>query len=1304
MTLPNPVAYATVSFEGLEVLLLRTDANGTIQYVNTAFCRYIGLEREAVVGQPLSLLKKCVAPELYQVMEPKPETASIHTVVSDDARGKMLEVRSMFKNGLVDVVIQDVTQAHRLKQYAQKYMAFDLENFSEDEMRTFRFPERRIMTVSFTDLRGFTPLSEQMNPEEVRTTLNAYLEEVMRAVLQNGGTVDKIIGDEMMSLFGAPRYYANHALRAIISACDQMANMRMLQYEFSNLGKLMPYCGIGLNTGEMVLGNIGGDARQNYTVIGAPVNLASRLCDVAKGGEILLTEGTLAHALVQLPEGWESYTYQAADIVIDPGSIEGKLEEILPLPGELRGKVVLIGPQTASQPEQAQYCFTYLYMAKVRGVAESIPVISVMRLLEGESGAILRNQQLAAPAAQKIFGKYRLLSVIGRGGMGEVWKAHDSFGNVVALKMLQVGTTASDNQVARFQSEAEIMARLPHRSICRIFEVGKFEEISFISMEFVRGATLSEILHYAKYESTGHLNKRDADKVDLFAILQAIESNRVESEKDNGVAQENDVTHMATLPPPQARDVSRLVPVLLRQQTLAIIIKICDGIQFVHEHGVLHRDLKPGNIMVRSDGDPVVMDFGLAKLSASQRETALSISGQIIGTIEYMSPEQAHSSKDVDERADVFSIGAILYEMLTGHRHFQTVGNIIIDAQSLQNYEPKPPSVLRAGIDHDLDIIVLKALRPEKEERYRNVQALRDDLMRYQRGQTISAKPVTFREVTSKWIKRNKALASVLGASVVILLTFGLVFVWSLHEKVIEAQEAQQLAEDRLRERVQADRIAREARERVAKVEKEAQTKDEVLAKTSAELTETKVGIAKNLFGSASSAFRSGNIPRALEFLEKALLSDPNTPDAMMLRGQIAFVILDFNTAMQCLQKVHSNQPKVTADIAQMMDWMSKYEHYFDSDANKKSTLHLSTFARELQGTALEVPFNSYHERNIRPLGEIVDKALRNGNPDLKSDKNAKIVINESVGFVKITDAPNLTNLEPLSNFDFCKELILWRTGVNNLGPLRKAQLTRLEIIDTPIADLTPIQRMPIQGLELSNTKIKSLAPLRGMSIRSLRLNGGNLSDIEALTSLNALEHLELHNLKIDRDPLRKIPPTVQKLVLNSVRLSGEQPVDLIVLRDLPIRVLELRNVAVKDWNVLPSLIRLHSLNLSNTSFNDTRLLEGLPIQTLILSNTKINQLTGIQLLPLKQLDIKNCVVNLNTLAGSTVQNLTFTPALLVGGVSGLRELPGLTSITAIIRISDEKEEAKTFLGNQAVDDFLLAVSDGKIDGVQPAR
>ena len=246
--------------------------------------------------------------------------------------------------------------------------------------------------------------------------------------------------------------------------------------------------------------------------------------------------------------------------------------------------------------------------------------------------------------------------------------------------------------------------------------------------------------------------------------------------------------------PPRPKK-TRILPI---EQTLSIVIKVCDAIQFAHEHGVLHRDLKPGNILLREDGEPLVADFGLAKLKSNEASHSLSLTGHVVGTLENMAPEQAESSKDVDERADVYSIGTILYQMLAGRRHFEATGNIVKDAQTLKTHEPARPRAFNPQIHPDLEIITLKALRNAPAERYRSVAALRADIDHYRRGEVISAKPVSPVDLLKKLVLRNKVVSAVSAASFLIVVCGVLISLYFLNARLKDANDQYALAEKRL--------------------------------------------------------------------------------------------------------------------------------------------------------------------------------------------------------------------------------------------------------------------------------------------------------------------------------------------------------------------------------------------------------------------------------------------------------------------------------------------------------------------------
>ncbi len=556
--------------------------------------------------------------------------------------------------------------------------------------------------------------------------------------------------------------------------------MKKLRAEFAGMGRAVPGCGIGLNTGDMILGNIGTSQRQNYTVLGKSVNLASRLCGAAKEDECLVTETTLASVLKQLPRGWRFEQIKDDSTPAADGSgdtLSGKVEQIAPLDEKHRGLQFHIFRITDTGEESCAMRFRYLFALKVKGIDKPMPVISLspsdgFEDRPGEMGA--ETQSLAQ--GERIFGKYRLEAPIGKGGIGEVWKGRDQFGNHVAIKILRSGDAATDAQIARFKREAEIMAKLSHRNIVRIHEVGNVEGIPFIAMELIDGADLSDILAHASH---------DGIVSDLRSVMQDILKDKTSAASSMGV--EGIKVSSAPIEAHNSIDF-KILPI---QQTLSIMEKVCAAIQFAHEHGIMHRDLKPSNIMLREDGEPVVMDFGLAKMEQADAEVSLSMTGQIVGTIEYMAPEQARSSKDIDERADVYSLGAILYLMLTGKKYFASSGNMLNDAQVLQDYEGTPLRKLNPGTDADLEVIVHKALRHRPEERYRCVKSLLDDLDKYRKGEPISARPITLLEVFWKTVLRNKGISAGIAVAALFIFLSAVVSVVLINQKRVLAEQAE---------------------------------------------------------------------------------------------------------------------------------------------------------------------------------------------------------------------------------------------------------------------------------------------------------------------------------------------------------------------------------------------------------------------------------------------------------------------------------------------------------------------------------
>jgi hypothetical protein len=320
-------------------------------------------------------------------------------------------------------------------------------------------------------------------------------------------------------------------------------------------------------------------------------------------------------------------------------------------------------------------------------------------------------------------GAYEILGVLGRGGMGVVYKARqDGVGRIVALKMLLAGPYADPDQLDRFRREAEAVGRLRHGNVVQIYEVGRHDGRPYFSVEYLPGGSLAE---------------------------------RLRGE------------------PQPAEASARLV------QTLA------GAVHAIHKAGVVHRDLKPANVLLADDGTPKVADFGLAK--CVDNPTGGTQPGAILGTPSYMAPEQAGGqTAEAGPAADVYALGAILYELLAGRPPHR--GATLLDTLELvRTAEPVPPRQLRPDLPRDLETICLKCLRKEPEQRYHGADALAEDLRRWLEGEPIVARPVGAAARLAKWARRRPAVAGLLAAVVFLLLGGGGLTAYL----VLEAQAAQ---------------------------------------------------------------------------------------------------------------------------------------------------------------------------------------------------------------------------------------------------------------------------------------------------------------------------------------------------------------------------------------------------------------------------------------------------------------------------------------------------------------------------------
>src|SRR6516162_2846994 len=318
------------------------------------------------------------------------------------------------------------------------------------------------------------------------------------------------------------------------------------------------------------------------------------------------------------------------------------------------------------------------------------------------------------------FGDYELLEELGRGSQGVVYRAHQkSLNRTVALKVIGLGPWATEAHLKRFRREAEAAARLNHPCIVPIYEVGERDGACYFSMGLVEGGQLDAILER-----------------EPMAIRSAVE----------------------------------------------LIVKLARTLQYAHEHNILHRDIKPGNILLDEKGEPHLTDFGLARLV--ETESTVTRTREVLGTPSYMAPEQAAGeTTKLGKATDVYGLGAVLYQLLTSHPPFAG-GTTYETIRLLLNTEPRKPRTLNHKIDRDLSTICLKCLEKDPQRRYPSAIGLAEDLEHWLKHEPIQAKPSGLFTHARKWVRRNPS-TTVLATS---LLAFAIglgVMVWNREPAVI---------------------------------------------------------------------------------------------------------------------------------------------------------------------------------------------------------------------------------------------------------------------------------------------------------------------------------------------------------------------------------------------------------------------------------------------------------------------------------------------------------------------------------------
>ncbi len=845
-----------------------------------------------------------------------------------------------------------------------------------------------------------------------------------------------------------------------------------------------------------------------------------------------------------------------------------------------------------------------------------------------------------APQTHAGTGFYTLEGVVATGGMGAVLKAQDNnLARTVALKVMLNSAQANEQAVFSFVAEAQITGQLEHPNIVPLHDIGVAADGTiYYTMKLIEGRTLRDILK--------DIRDGNADTIQRYPITKL----------------------------------------------LTIFQSVCNGIAYAHSRRVIHRDLKPDNVMVGEFGEVLILDWGLAKVlpepgqvdteehggeftgpvPGNPADAMATMAGQVKGTPNYMAPEQAEGRvADIDTRSDIYALGGILYYILTmqppitGANLDEILTRVTSgDITSPSTFNSKPienpsgrvaPHCPDGTIPEALSAVAMKCMAREREQRYQTVEELQGDIAAYQGGYATRAQEANIFTLMKLLLQRNKKEAFMaVGALILVVLT-GLGFLGKVKFSEMKAQEALTQAKQKVEElRNTAPSFAAVAEGDLRKLQ----------------FTNAMVNIeqAIKLDGSNASFHNiKGNIltslqeyDKAREAYEAAKAIDPRLTEANRSSVVLAGVLKDNSDFKKLKNENYRQLYELMRDQGRLEEAGLMFARFAAGDTRILDTFRKNLTGGGIRSDLLERETSGEFHLNLAGLKITSLKALT-GIPlttlnlsgctditDLSVLKGMPLTRLELVGLAGLTD------LGPLKENKTLTELNLQNcVSVLDLGPLADLPLKRLDLRGTRVTDLKPLGSCKqLAALDLGASQAREIGPLAGKPLKWLNLENSRVLSLASLKGA-PLQFLSINDTKINDISALAGAPLVTNL------MDKTQVRDINALKGMRLQHLSCYKTPVEKVTPLEKMTSLRYLDLRESEITSIAPLAGMPLDILKLADTAIADISPLQGAPLNiELDLSGTkVTSLDALRGAPLQYLNLSKTQ-IASVAPLANMP----------------------------------------------